>query len=261
MQQKLPKVLSASRRTDLIACYPQGFLTRLKDFSPEDIHSIVIWTKNPSNLINLKELRDSLEKYNQVYLHLSITGMGGTVLEPNIPEWKEVIKLLPGLIKLLKDVKRVSWRFDPVVYLERNGEEFTNYPLFSEILPYMAGFGITTCRTSLLSPYKKVIKRLGIAGFKIVPIQQARIKEIFDELSQKGKEYGVTLQYCCVDNFEVSSCIDGRLLSELHPEKKLCDLRKDKGQRARCGCTESLDIGWYSMKCLNGCLYCYATPA
>jgi len=74
MQQKLPKVLSASRRTDLTACYPQEFLTRLKDFSPEDIHSIVIWTKNPSNLINLKELRDSLEKYNQLYLHLNRDG-------------------------------------------------------------------------------------------------------------------------------------------------------------------------------------------
>ena len=261
MQQKLPKVLSASRWTDLVACYPQEFLTRLKEFPSEDVHSIVIWTKNPANLIKLKELRDTLEGYDQIYLHLSITGMGGTVLEPNIPEWKEVVKLLQELIKFVKGAKRFSWRFDPVVYLEKNGEEFTNYPVFSEILPYMAELGITVCRTSFLSPYKKVIKRLGIAGFKIVSISQERIKEIFDELSQKGRDYGVTLLYCSMDDFEVSSCIDGRLLTELHPAKKVCDLKKDKGQRARCGCTESLDIGWYSMKCLNGCLYCYATPA
>src|SRR3989304_7638265 len=157
MKRKLPIVLSASRRTDLVACYPDEFLNRLKDFSPENVHSIVIWTKNPLNLILLNDLRNTLLKYDQFYLHVTITGMGGTIFEPKIPEWREVVKTLPELIEMVKGSKRVSWRFDPIVFFQKDGEEYTNYPLFYEIIPYIAECGITTCRTSFVSPYKKVI--------------------------------------------------------------------------------------------------------
>jgi len=261
MKKKLPILLSASRRTDIVACYPQEFINRLKDFPPENVHSVVIWTKNPFNLIELRDLRDALVKYNQIYLHLTITGMGDTALEPKIPKWKEVVKILPEIIKLVKGAQRVTWRFDPIVHLQRNGEKYTNYPLFSEILPYIASSGITTCRTSFVSPYKKVIKRLENYGFKLVNISHENMKTEFNEMLHKAKSYGVNLLCCSMEDFEISSCIDGRLLSELHPKKEVCDLRKDKGQRKWCGCTESYDIGWYSMKCLNGCLYCYANPA
>ncbi len=47
MEQSLPVVLSASRRTDLVGCYPEYLIEKLKAYPPEKVHTIVIWTKNP----------------------------------------------------------------------------------------------------------------------------------------------------------------------------------------------------------------------
>ena len=42
-----PLVISASRRTDLVGCYPEALVERLHEFPSESVHSLVIWTKNP----------------------------------------------------------------------------------------------------------------------------------------------------------------------------------------------------------------------
>lgn len=65
---------------------------------------------------------------------------------------------------------------------------------------------------------------------------------------------------CSMEGWERSGCIDGDLLEKLHPDRSKCSKRKAKGQRKLCGCTESLDIGWYGDRCRMGCLYCYANP-
>jgi len=64
MEQSLPVVLSASRRTDLVGCYPEYLIEKLKAYPPERVHSIVIWTKNPYNLIYNQNLRDVLATYS-----------------------------------------------------------------------------------------------------------------------------------------------------------------------------------------------------
>ena len=106
-------VLSASRRTDLVACYPEFLIEKLRDYPPEQVHSLVVWTKNPQNMIAPGALRETLERYRQLYVHLTITGLGGTVLEPHIPSWETVLQMVPALIALVKVPERISWRFDP----------------------------------------------------------------------------------------------------------------------------------------------------
>ena len=80
------------------------------------------------------------------------------------------------------------------------------------------------------------------------------------ELDEVASSLGMKIYYCSMDGFERSRCIDGALLTELHPQGLSCSLKRAKGQRAACGCTESIDIGWYSLKCPHGCIYCYAEP-
>jgi DNA repair photolyase len=256
----LPIVLSASRRTDLISCYPEHLIEKLKEYPPEKVHTIVVWTKNPVNMVTSGPLRDLLSSYRQLYIHLTITGLGRSILEPRIPEWEKVVDMIPGILELAGDPKSISWRFDPIVRAKADGKKISNFNLFPVIAEKVKKCGISTCRTSWVEPYRKVIRRMDKKGVRLITHSpEERLKQA-EQLEQVAGKIGIKIHYCSMDGLPRSRCIDGRLLSELHPDGMSCSLRKAKGQRRFCGCTESLDIGWYSLKCRNGCLYCYAEP-
>ena len=253
-------VISASRRTDLVGCYPEALVERLQEFPSESVHSLVIWTKNPRNLIVAGALKGSLEKYRQIYVHLTITGMGGGEFEPMIPRWEEAVGMIGPLIDLVGGPRRISWRFDPILEIAGHGQTYGNFDLFPRLAEAIAAFGIGSCRISWVSPYKKVVARLARKGWHLVSRTPQERNDQANTLIQIGRERGMSLFFCCMEGFPISQCIDGGLLSEIHPDGRRCSTKRAKGQRPLCGCTQSLDIGWYSQRCQYGCLYCYATP-
>jgi hypothetical protein len=252
-------ILSASRRTDLVGCYPDVLIEQLKKYPPDAVHTIVIWTKNPAPMLE-GELTRVLSHYAQLFVHLTITGLGGTVLEPRIPPWQDVAALLPRMVKLVKSPQRIAWRFDPIMEICDSQATYSNLPLFDSLAERISPLGIPTCRVSWVSPYRKVLRRLENRGFRLRMASQEEKERQALELQRKAEGFGFEVHYCCVEGFPRSRCIDGKLLSGLHPEALPCSQKKAKGQRKLCGCTESLDIGWYSQKCGHGCLYCYAEP-
>jgi hypothetical protein len=253
-------VLSASRRTDLVGCYPQSMVDRLQEYPPEVVHSVVVWTKNPLNMIVEGPLKRTLRNYRQIFVHLTITGMGGTEFEPLIPPWEETVEMIGPLIDLVEEPKRISWRFDPILEVEGQGKAYTNFDLFSQLASAIAPWGVETCRVSWVSPYPKVLSRFARKGWRFVPGDSKGRKGQADQLENIASSRGMSLYFCSMQGFPVSSCIDGRLLSQIHPQGLPCSRKKAKGQRQLCGCTESLDIGWYSLSCKHRCLYCYALP-
>ncbi len=253
-------VISASRRTDLVSCHAEYLTEKLKMYPPEKVHTLVIWTKNPHNMITAGKLKEVLSSYSQLYVHLTITGLGNTLLEPNIPEWENTAKILPDLVDMVKGPERIIWRFDPLIEVKIKGERFSNYALFPVIAKQIKDHGITKCKTSWVEPYKKVIRRLDKKDIRLeILSQNERLKQAKD-LEKTAEKYGIALSYCSMEGFARSRCIDGELFNRLHSKDFSCSEKHAKGQRKRCGCTESLDIGWYSLKCDNGCLYCYAEP-
>jgi len=255
-----PLVISASRRTDLVGCYPEALVERLHEFPSESVHSLVIWTKNPRNMIVKGALKDTLEKYRQIYVHLTITGMGGSEFEPMIPPWEETVGMIGPLIDLVGGPRRISWRFDPILETEGDGGRYSNFDLFPSLAEAIAPFGIRSCRVSWVSPYKKVLARLARKGWHLTSHSSQERKDQANTLIRIGREHGMSLFFCCMEGLPISRCIDGEFLTEIHPDGRRCSTKKANGQRALCGCTESLDIGWYSQRCQHGCLYCYATP-
>jgi hypothetical protein len=254
------RVLSASRRTDLVACYPEVLRERLKEYPPEGVHSLVIWTKDPQNMLAEGSLKTVLRDYRQVYVHLTLTGMGGGEFEPRIPSWRQVVGMIGPLTELVKDPRRISWRFDPILEAEGKGTWYSNFNLFPELAAAIAPFGVQTCRVSWVSPYPKVVARMEKKGWRLLSANRQRREDQAAQLNRVAAGHGMEVLFCSVEGFPVSRCIDGELLSRLHPDGLDCSRQKARGQRPLCGCTHSLDIGWYSLKCQQGCLYCYATP-
>jgi len=277
------KVISASRRTDLVAFFPEWLSSVLKagkarvygpaghsytvDLSPESVHTLVLWSKNFANLIkNRSGLLISLQKYGQLYLHFTITGLGGSFIEKGAPQPPEAISQLDTLIELVRKPERLSIRFDPVIYWKEDDKLKTNLHFFEELAPELSSRGIKDVRFSFAQWYGKAVKRSAKYGLAYVDPSQEEKKKAALTLSQIARNWNLSL-FSCTQNFlcqvpgvRPSACIDGQKLQVLHPGGESVSTKKDRSQRPECRCTESVDIGSYTQFCTHSCLYCYANP-
>jgi hypothetical protein len=267
MRAKAMQVISASRRTDLVAHYPDQLAARLRRLGPENVHTVVIWTKDPTNLLHHRELRDALRGVGQVFLHWTITGLGGTFLEPNVPLPEHQLRLLDPVVAYLGDPRRLHWRYDPLVSARQVGRAGPCPPasnldisLFRSLAQPLAAAGVPAVHASFVTLYPKVVRRLAAAGVEVDELSTEARQSFLAELSTAACERGLALVTCCEPGFPRQRCIDGDLLAALHPTQEPCRKDRARGQRERCGCTVSLDIGHY-LPCPNRCLYCYAHPA
>ncbi|MGI9951948.1 DUF1848 family protein [Moorellaceae bacterium AZ2] len=246
-----------SRRTDM-AWFPEQFCRiLLEKHPPETVHTVVVWTKFPEALLR-NPYREVLSRYDQVYVHLTITGLGGTELEPRVPECEKALAALPELIEFVGSPERVRVRPDPLIRVRKGNKTLDNLERAKEIIRAALACGVRTFSTSFCTRYPKVINRLSRHGYLFLEYtreEQLRFYETLKEVARPGVVYA-----CCIPGAPVSKCIDGELLARLHPRGEKCNFARAKQQRELCGCTTSIDIGWYDMHCKSGCLYCYANP-
>jgi len=278
------QVISASRRTELVAHYPDYLARRLRQLGPRNLHSVVVWTKDPANLLRHVELRDALGGVGQVFVHWTVTGLGGTFLEPNVPPPGEQLALLDDILAYVGDPRRVHWRYDPLISVRLVGgrvarpegppsrsatggprdlrpPHVTNVDLdlFRSLAEPFARAGVPAVHTSFVTAYPKVTRRLSAAGVTLQEFTSEERRAFLDEMAAAARGLGLELITCCEPGYPVRRCIDGELLAALHPAHQPCSTQRAKGQRRLCGCTVSLDVGHY-LPCPNGCLYCYARP-
>ncbi len=261
--RRLKKVISASRRVDLVAFYPDYMVDRIKQIGIEDTHTLVIWTKNPENILSHPGLKNCLGQLDQTYVLLTMTGLGGTPLEPSAPDTKKVLSELPEVVDFVGSPQKVAIRYDPLIDVIYKGKlRLSNIDtnLFSSVLEEVSGLGIRRIIVSYVTLYKKVVERLKRNGFEVVGHDIGKITDfIQNRMMPKAKELGTELSTCVLPNLTTKGCIDGSTLSVLHPEQEPCSTAKDKSQRPTCHCTKSYDIGqWFS--CYHNCLYCYGNP-
>ena len=133
----MKKIISASRRTDIPAFYSDWFVDKLKNgfvcvrqpynnkitkvsLKPEDIHSIVFWSKNYNPFLSKLELVEKTTK--SLFFHFTVTGLPHYI-EPFIPDWKEALKDMSYLSQRYGSCQ-VVWRFDPIVLTRSLGFDF-----------------------------------------------------------------------------------------------------------------------------------------
>lgn len=272
------QVISASRRTDIPMWYSRWLADRLREgqvevalpyggrrvisLKPGDVHTLVLWSKDFSAILaNRHAVGDVLAEYDQLFCQFTITGLGGSELEPGVPPWEVAARQLPELIEQCGDPRRIAVRFDPIVHWHDHSGIKNNLPFAEPIFEECARHGITSIKTSFATLYRKVLRRS--RAWRDPPPEEKL--HIAGELLELADSLGLVLQACSDPLLEEagippSRCIDGKLLSQLHPKGLTTALGKDRGQRRQCNCTESADVGSYGMRCPGGCLYCYASP-
>ena len=223
-------IISASRRTDIPARYPEWFMNRLREgevlvqnpynrkkiqriaLSPDVVDSIIFWSKNP---------------------------------EP-MPDAMATFLLMSAQL----GKERMDWRFDPILLTEKYTKDYhlEKFEMMCEWLHRAT----TRCIVSFVDAYRN-------SPFQ--ELEQEEIEELAEGLGKIAGKYQLPL-YSCAEKLDLKrfgirhgACIDGEKIREIAGYK--LDARKDPGQRKECRCIESIDIGSYDT-CINGCAYCYA---
>ncbi len=281
-------ILSASRRTDIPAFYMDWFMERIDkgsfelinpyngrkktiDCTPEDIHSIVFWSKNFGPFIEGGFDTRLMNAGYRMFFQFTVNPEH-PILEPRVPPLRERINQMACLIRRYGPAS-IVWRFDPIcIGTDPNGAFFRTSDTFGEMAEQMAAVGVRTCTFSFLDLYAKVIRRSATKGIHFMDPEPAQQIAIASEMALLAHRLGIHLQTCCEPELLKSlpkdipitqaSCIPAPLLTELYGEG--CPLLPDKGQRRSkgCGCYLSRDIGSYQdHPCHHDCLFCYANPS
>lgn len=264
-------IISASRRTDIPAYYTEWFIRRVKEgyafypnpfggslhrvsLLPEDVHTIVFWSKNFAPL--LPYVRELQEKGYGLYFHYTITGAPRN-LEPDVPPWEWSMEVLKEMASRVSP-EQIAWRFDPIIFTPEL--DLTHYiERFRILAAHVSGLA-RRCFVSFATIYSKVKRRLSCEGIQWREPETQEKEEIAWRLLELARKYGIEIMFCCQEDlvargFPRASCIDGKLLSSLFPWKT--PITVPGGTRPGCGCTLSRDVGMYDT-CPAGCVYCYA---
>lgn len=261
-------ILSVSRRTDIPAFYSDWFYERIKDefvcvrnpmypekvskisLNKEVIDCIVFWTKNAKPMLERLNELDGYSYYFQYTLNayeIDIEPIAGISLSNNIESFKSLSKQIGQ--------NRVIWRYDPIFMNEKYTMEYHIHS-FEAIAKELCGY---TKRVviSFLDMYEQTKRNMP----KIEPFDENESRDLVKKLVLIAKKYDMVIESCS-EKIDLSAegvihghCIDKTLIEEIIGYKLIGG--KDKGQRAECGCMESIDIGTYNT-CKNGCKYCYA---
>lgn len=258
-------IISASRRTDIPALYPQWFLNRLKagevlvpnpynrkkvsriSLSPDTVDCIAFWTKNPEPILPF--LKEIDEMGYQYYFQMTITDYDSD-METELPSIAESMATFL-LVSEMLGKERMDWRFDPIILNEKYTVPY-HLEKFEMMCEWMHK-ATTRCIISFVDTYK---------DSPFLELEQEDMIELAEGLSKIARNYQLPI-YTCSEKIDLSrygiqhgACIDKEKIHKLIGYK--VDLKKDPGQRRECGCAESIDIGMYDT-CIHGCKYCYAT--
>ena len=291
-----PIIISASRSTDIPALYGDWFMERLKrgyvtwtspfngrvypvSFSKARV--FVFWSKNPRPFF--PAIRELTEEGRQFIVLYTLNDYEDEGLEPGVPALGDRIRTFIDLSSIIGK-GRLTWRFDPLLLsdtltveglLERIGS------IGDRIADHAGRLVISFID---IDKYPRVRRNLASAGISgIREFSGEEIRQFASGLSHLNEQWGLEIQACgeAVDLSGYGICRgecisfdllarefsgDPILMEFLRPpagtdlEGKRRSELKDPGQRGRCGCIVSKDIGCYST-CIHGCRYCYATSS
>ncbi|MBI5017623.1 MAG: DUF1848 domain-containing protein [Deltaproteobacteria bacterium] len=277
-------IVSASRRTDVPALYPEwlagrlaaGFAAVPHPFDPRrlrrvdlrpapegELEALVLWTRNPSTL--LAALPEWEARGVRTLWLVTITGYP-RALEPAAPSTEAAVAAVRALARRVGP-DRVAWRYDPVLVCPAAGLDGAWHRRNIRRLAAALDGSTRRCIVSLYDDYAKARRRLAAAGF-VAPLAldgaDARALEetlrLAADLAAETEALGIRMQSCCEELVGAAigpgACIDAALLAQVWG---LSAARgRDPGQRPACRCAPSVDLGVYDT-CVHGCLYCYAT--
>lgn len=221
------------------------------------VDGAILITKN----LTEKFMTEVLKVKEKVVLHVSCTGYGGTIVEPNLPTYQKQLDNVRELIQRGFPQKQIVVRIDPIIPTEKG------IKLVRSVVEYIQS-DIKRYRVSVIDMYPHVATRFKEANLPL-PFEKFQANDeqfvaLNQELDSLQKEYGVTFESCAeifLNSVKQTGCVGKYDIQLLNLE---LDETTDtlKGQRPGCLCCSAKSEMLEGLKCDNygcayRCLYCY----
>lgn len=206
----------------------------------ERVSGAIIITKAP-HLLLMQGLPD------QVMVHCTITGWGGTVVEPNVAPADKTIKAYQALVDRYGG-ERVVLRIDPIILTMNNQMEGLERAksVFAERLGRV--------RISFLDIYPHVRARFAAASLTLNFVQDFHYPL---QLRKKAAESFPDAEVCAEPGFKCTGCVSERDLRAMGIEGQFNPDHRG-WQRQLCMCAAGkVELLNRREPCPNGCRYCY----
>lgn len=221
------------------------------------VDGAILITKN----LTTKFMEEVLKVKDKIILHVSCTGYGGTIVEPNLPVYQKQLDNVKLLIQRGFPQKQIVIRIDPIIPTEKGIQ------LVRTVVEYIQK-DIKRFRISVIDMYPHVVKRFEVAGlplpFERFQATSEQFSALNTELDKLQKEYGVIFESCAeifLNSVKQTGCVgkDDIQLLGLELDDTTDTL---KGQRPGCLCCSAKSEMLEGLKsenygCAYRCLYCY----
>lgn len=221
----------------------------------DTVDGAIVITKTPNNAF----IREVLKHKDKLIVHATITGNGGSIIEPNVPNVETTYQAIEKLRHNGFPIEKITIRVDPII---PDKEHIKNA---AYVIDKFASSGYRRFRVSIIDMYPHVRQRFVDAGIELPyggnfspSLTQC---QAVDEMLRKTKTLFPEIQ--------IESCAEPRLsepikcgcvsaydltLLGLNPE----DSDTVGFQRKNCLCySGKTELLTTKHRCANQCLYCY----
>lgn len=197
----------------------------------------ILITKDPERLCSRLHGHDVADA--NIIVHCTITGLGGSKVEPHVPKPHGAIHYYKQLVRML-GMERVILRIDPIIPTERGTARAR----------FVASHCETRMRISFLDNYPHVRRRFRDAG---LPVLGYDFHAPLDTRTHIWQEFGEP-EVCGEPGMKCSGCVSAKDLKVLGVE---VEPGRSK-QRGACMClAQKHELLNHRGQCKHGCLYCY----
>lgn len=217
----------------------------------DDVDAAIIISKNINNL----DFRRILYRHRyKIIVHATITGLGGSIVEPNVKPWEVTIQSLNEFSNFFP-VDQLVLRIDPIIPTNK---------LLDTVFKILETSIVKRVRFSIIDNYKHLKTRglnLPWDSFQAPNDLIQNTVNLFQHFEQKG----YIIEVCgepsnIIPSHWKTGCIskkDYQILN-LPIDNNIIPMKK---QRPACNCIgdkiEMIDLKHNKKRCVNGCLYCY----
>lgn len=227
------------------------------------VDSAVLITKNITDKFREAVMRQ-YDAGKKIILHATCTGYGGTVIEPNVPEYRKQVDSLVQLVEAGFPIENCVLRIDPIIPTANGIKRALDVITYAEEKGVIPGARI---RISIYDEYKHVKERLKDAGIQpAYPGSQFQAStEQFRAAAEALVDTGHTF-YTCAEpkllrygkgHIKAFGCVseqDFHIMGLEMPEDLLVNMQ----HRSGCLCLScKTELLTRKAQCPHKCIYCY----